>query len=128
MNNVARVEPLLTEYNIATDSAAARHSMPIHIGAQQLTLQTDKVEAQKHFNGLGEYRPAKELENSLVSEQIEQEVIEAHSRKELEEYIAFRPSVVPAEGQPELHERQKTMCMKLFHKLADKTDLNVQEL
>ena len=55
-------------------------------------------------------------------------MIEAHSRKELEEYIAFRPSVVPADGQPELHERQKTVCMKLFHKLADKTDLNVQEL
>ena len=55
-------------------------------------------------------------------------MIEAHSRKELEEYIAFRPSVVPADGKPELHERQKTVCMKLFHKLADKTDLNVQEL
>ena len=129
LNNVAKVEPLLTEYNIATDSAA-RHLLPINI-TPQLNLQTDKVEAQKHFSGLGEYRPAKELpdpDNSLISEQIEQEVIEAHSRKELEEYIAFRPSVIPADGQPELHERQKTVCMKLFHKLADKTDLNVQEL
>jgi len=55
-----------------------------------------------------------------------QQSMESLQAEQWEDFLTMQNN--QRDSQPELHEKEKTVCMKMFPKMAERTNLNADEL